>query len=85
MRIDDPPVYFSSKTSPHQIGLSDVMGTAAIMGHLPEHIVLFGIEPKRLSTNLNLSRDVARNIHRLVDMVVAELAVIGVNVKEKKQ
>ena len=84
VRIDDPPAYFSSKTSPHQIGLSDVMGTAALMGHLPEHIVLFGIEPKRLSTNLHLSRDVARHIHRLVDMVVEELKAIGVEVHEKK-
>ncbi len=84
VRIDDPPAYFSSKTSPHQIGLSDVMGVAAIMDNLPEHIVLFGIEPKRLSTSLDLSSDIARNIHRLVDRVVAELEVIGIKVKEKK-
>ena len=83
VRIDDPPAYFSSRTSPHQIGLSDVIGTAAIMGHLPRHIVLFGIEPKRLSTSLDLSPDVARHIHRLVDMVVAELKAIGVEVLEK--
>lgn len=85
VRIDDPPAYFSAKASPHQIGLSDVMGTAAIMGHLPEHIVLFGIEPKRLSTNLNLSRDVGKNIHRLVEMVVAELKAIGVDVRKKEK
>lgn len=85
VRIDDPPTYFSSKTSFHQIGLSDVMGVAAIMDNLPEYIVLFGIEPKRLSTSLNLSSDVARNIHRLVDMVVSELKAIGVNVHEKKK
>ncbi len=83
VRIDDPPAYFSAKTSPHQIGLSDVMGTAAILGHLPQHIVLFGIEPKRLSTNLDLSAEVDQNIHRLVGMVVAELKAIGVDVRKK--
>ena len=83
VRIDDLPAFFSSKTSPHQIGLADVMGVAAIMEKLPKHIVLFGIEPKRLSTSLNLSSEVARNIHRLVETVVAELEAIGVEVKRK--
>ena len=84
VRIDDPPAYFSAKTSPHQIGLSDVMGAAAVTDNLPAYIVLFGIEPKQLSTNLNLSEDVARNISRLVDMVAAELETIGVKVQKKK-
>jgi hydrogenase maturation protease len=83
VRIDDPPAYFNTKTSPHQIGLSDVMGVAAILGHLPPHIVLFGIEPKRLSTDLDLSRDVAQNIHRLADMVAAELKAIGLKIRKK--
>lgn len=83
VRIDDPPAYFSSKTSPHQIGLADVMGVAAITDNLPPNITLFGIEPKRLSTDLSLSKEVARNIGRLVDMLVEELKAIGVEIQEK--
>lgn len=85
VRIEDPPAFFSSKTSPHQIGLADVMGIAAITGNLPRNITLFGIEPKQLSTGLNLSTEVARNLSRLVDMVVAELKAIGVDVQPKNQ
>ncbi len=84
VRIDDPPAYFSSRTSPHQIGLADVMGLAVITDNLPDNIALFGIEPKQLSTGLTLSSEVAQNLSRLVDMVVAELEAIGVKVQSKK-
>ncbi len=83
VRIDDPPAYFSSRTSPHQIGLADVMGLAAITDNLPKNIILLGIEPKRLATGLTLSSEVAQNLSRLVDMVAAELEAIGVKVKSK--
>jgi len=85
VRIEDPPAYFSSKTSPHQIGLADVMGIAVITDIMPQNITLFGIEPKQLSTGLELSPEVARNLDQLVDMVVAELKNIGVDVQPKKR
>jgi hydrogenase maturation protease len=85
IRIDDPPAYFRSKTSPHQIGLADVLGIAAITGDLPRNITLFGIEPKQLSTGLDLSHEVARNLVSLVDMVAAELKNIGIDVQPKKR
>ena len=83
VRIDDPPAYFRSRTSPHQIGLADVMGLAAISDNLPKNILLLGIEPKLLTTGLTLSSEVAQKLSRLVDMVVAELKAIGVNVQSK--
>ena len=83
VRIENPPAFFQKKISPHQIGLSDVLGLAAITDNLPRNTTLFGIEPKQLSTGLDLSPEVARNLSRLVDMVVAELKDIGVNVQPK--
>jgi hydrogenase maturation protease len=83
-RIEDPPAYFSSKTSPHQIGLSDVMGVAVITDIMPQNVALFGIEPKQLSIGLSLSTEVARNLSRLVDRVVAELKIIGIKVQAKE-
>jgi len=85
VRIDDPPAFFSTKTSPHQIGLADVLGAAAITDNLPRNIILFGIEPKEMSTGLDLSPEVAQNLSRLVDMVVAELKTIGVEVIAKNK
>lgn len=83
VRIDDPPAYFSSKISPHQIGLADVLGVAAITDKLPRNMTLFGIEPKELSTGLELSFEVAQSSSRLVDMVITELKTIGVHVESK--
>jgi hydrogenase maturation protease len=83
VRIEDPPAFFQKKISPHQIGLSDVLGLAAITDNLPRNITLFGIEPKQLSTGLDLSTVVARNLSQLVDMVVAELKAIGIKVQAK--
>jgi hydrogenase maturation protease len=85
VRIENPPAFFQKKISPHQIGLADVLGLAAITDNLPRNITLFGIEPKQLSTGLDLSPEVARNLSRLVDMVVAELKDIGVKVQPKNQ
>ena len=83
VKIEDPPAYFRNRTSPHQIGLADVMGVAAITDILPRDITLFGIEPKQISTGLDLSTEVAQNVSRLVDMVAAELEVIGAKVQSK--
>ena len=83
VRIENPPAFFQKKISPHQIGLADVLGLAAITDNLPRNITLFGIEPKELSTGLDLSTEVARNLSRLVDMVVEELKSIGVKVQAK--
>lgn len=80
VKIENPPAYFSSKTSPHQIGLADVIGIAVITDNMPRHITLFGIEPKQLSTGLDLSPEVARNLSRLVDAVAAELKAIGIKI-----
>ena len=83
-RIEDPPAFLQEKTSPHQIGLPDVLRIAAITGSLPRNVILLGIEPKRLSTGLDLSAEVALNLNRLVEMVVAELDKIGIKVQSKK-
>jgi hydrogenase maturation protease len=83
VRIDDPPAFFQKKVSPHQIGLADVMGIAVITDNMPQHIALFGIEPKELSTGLELSPEVAENLRQLVDMVVDELKAIGIKVETK--
>jgi hypothetical protein len=61
------------------------MGIAAITDDLPQNITLFGIEPKQLSTGLDLSPEVARNLSRLVDMVADELKAAGIKVQPKNQ
>ena len=83
VRIENPSAFFQQKSSPHQIGLADVIGIAAITDNLPQNITLFGIEPQQLSTGLSFSAAVGQNLSRLVDLVVAELVTIGIKVRAK--
>ena len=60
------------------------MGVAVITDIMPQNITLFGIEPKQFSTGLSLSTEVARNLSRLVDLVIAELKIIGIKIQAKE-
>ena len=80
--LDDPPAYFRTKISPHQLGLSELLAIASMTDSLPDEIVLFGIEPEKLETSLEMSAAVEKNITSLVDMVAAELEQLGFSLKE---
>ena len=75
--LDDPPAFFRTMVSPHQIGLSEVLGVAELTNCMPPNIVLFGIEPVSLETAIALSPEVERNVPLLVKMVRDELAAVG--------
>ena len=77
----DPPAYFRTKISPHQLGLSELLAVASMTDSLPDEIVLFGIEPESLDTSLQMSESVEKNIETLVDMIANELDQIGVPVE----
>lgn len=77
IELDDPPAYFRTKISPHQIGLSELLGVASMTDSLPAEIVLFGIEPVRFDTGLDCSEEVGNNIGQLADMVANELRQLG--------
>jgi hydrogenase maturation protease len=73
----DIPARFMTRISPHQLGLSDVLAAATITGDLPEKMVLFGIEPKRVALGLELSDEVKANFDKLLQTVVEELNSVG--------
>ena len=75
--LDDPPAFFRTMISPHQLGLAEVLGVAELTDNLPPNIVLFGMEPVSLETAVGLSPEVERNVPLLVKMVRDELASLG--------
>lgn len=75
--LDDPPAYFRTKISPHQLGISDVLAVAAMNGTLPGKIVLFGAVPKSLSTGLDLSPEVSQSVRRLSGLITDDLQALG--------
>ena len=75
------PVFFKTKLSPHQIGLSDVLATLAFIGEQPGGVTVIGVEPVSLETGMVLSPQVEARLPELMDLVVTELRELGVAVK----
>ncbi len=67
------PSAFTTKLSPHQVGISDLLATLTLLGRAPKHVVLYGVEPARLTLDLTLSPEVAARLPELCEQVVAEL------------
>ena len=67
---DAVPVFFRTKLSPHQIGLSDVLATLALTGEQPGGVTVIGVEPYSLATGMALTPQV----EALLPKVVAQLA-----------
>ena len=72
------PVFFKTKLSPHQIGLSDVLATLDFIGEQPGGVTVIGVEPVSLDTSMSLSPQVEARLPEVVEMVVAELRQLGV-------
>ncbi|MDH4321750.1 MAG: HyaD/HybD family hydrogenase maturation endopeptidase [Desulfobulbaceae bacterium] len=81
--IDSPPSFFRNRSSPHQIGLADVLALAAMTDALPGAVTLLGIIPQRMDSGLELSGPVAAGMERLITMLVDELAGLGAPLVER--
>ncbi|NWG21800.1 MAG: HyaD/HybD family hydrogenase maturation endopeptidase [Chloroflexi bacterium] len=74
------PQALALKLSMHQAGLQELLAALSLQGHLPPHVVLWGIEPLVIEPGLELSEPVAQSLDALVDSVTAELRAWGVDV-----
>lgn len=72
------PVFFRSKLSPHQIGLSDVMASLEFVGQFPKHMVVIGVQAENFELGLEMTPLIAARVPDLVAMVIAELAEHGI-------
>ncbi len=73
------PVFFRTKLSPHQVGLSDVLATLVLMGEQPGTTTVIGIEPESLALGMELTPVVARQLPQVVGLVKNELNQLGMN------
>ena len=67
-----------TKLSPHQMGLKDLLTVASLLGHLPEEMVLWGVQPENIDMTLELSPPVREQVGPLVEKVLEELAAWGI-------
>lgn len=72
------PVFFRSKLSPHQIGLSDVMASLEFVDQFPKQMVVIGVQAENFELGLEMTPLIASRVPDLVAMVVAELAAQGI-------
>ncbi|MDR2709931.1 MAG: HyaD/HybD family hydrogenase maturation endopeptidase [Burkholderiales bacterium] len=79
MRDAEVPVYCSTKVSPHQTTLNEVLAHAYLLGAEPEKITVIGVQPKVLDDfGGSLRESVRARIPEAVALAVEELAAWGV-------
>lgn len=79
----DVPMFFKTKLSPHQIGLSDVLATLALMGERPRAITVIGVEPVSLGTAMALTPQVQALLPKVVEQLAKELRQLGVMLERR--
>ncbi len=79
------PNLFRTHISPHQLGISDVLGILRITGELPKHFTLFGAVPYSIDTSTELSVEFHPIMDDIVQRVVTRLAQLGVNLTRHLQ
>lgn len=67
------PAYLALKTSPHEIGLPELLFAAKLTNIYPAHVVVFGVQPASLETHLGLTPAVEARVEELVELVAAEV------------
>lgn len=72
---EDIPVRLSTKLSPHQAGVVDLLAAAQLRGRLPGEIVVLGIEPGKIDWGTDLTPAVARQLNTLVTAARRQLDI----------
>ncbi len=65
--------YFSSKVSMHEAGVADLLTQAWLLGLYPETVVIWGIQPEKLSYGLELSPSVSARMDELLSRAMEEV------------
>ena len=74
---DEIPRFLSTKLSPHQIELREVLALAELRETLPEEIVAIGLQPGRVEMSQRLSPEVEARLDEMVQMCLDRLAAWG--------
>ena len=81
---EEVPRAFTSKLSVHQMGVQDLLAVAELQGHVPEELVVWGVQPGSIKMEMRLSPAVAEALPALLEGVTKELDGWGVELKGKK-
>ncbi len=77
--LDDFRLTVPKKLSSHDIGLIDCLSVAETIGKSPESVTIIGIQPENITTYaMTPSPTIAKNLEKMVTMVIDELCALGV-------
>ena len=77
------PAAFLQRLTPHDVGLSDLLGATALAGALPTEWLVLGLQPERIGWGCAPTPTVAAAIPALVDVLVDELREWGLRVDRR--
>lgn len=84
LKDDDVPALFNNKVSPHQLGLSDLLGALKLTEESPENIFLVGIVPESVEPGLEMTDTVSKTIPTVKKLLLEHLNNIGVSIVKKE-
>lgn len=82
---DEIRAFFQTKLSNHQLGLSDLLALLTLKGEAPRHVAIIGMVPHSLENRLGLTPEAAAGMDRMVAMIRAELAGLGVKLTARRE
>jgi hydrogenase maturation protease len=74
---DEVPAFLGMRTSPHEVGLADLLAVARLRGTAPAELVVLGMQPAALELGWELSPSVEAHLGVLVTAAARELAAWG--------
>lgn len=80
---DAVPALFRTRISPHQLGLSEVLGALQLLDEAPGSLTLVGVAPVDLDLGMSLSPTIAAQVEPMVEIVVGDLRARGFTVTRK--
>jgi hydrogenase maturation protease len=73
LRDDEVPALFNNKVSPHQLGLSDLLGALKLTDESPKNIFLVGIVPESVEPGLEMTETVSSQMDSMSEHVLTYL------------
>lgn len=72
------PCSLASKLSVHQVGIQDLLAVSELLGHLPQEVVVWGVQPECIEMGTELTATVAAALEPVVAGVLEELRRWGI-------
>lgn len=75
---EELPIALETKLSPHQMGVKDLLAVSHLTGHIPAEMILYGIQPKSIEMDTELTPEVAASVDAVLTALLDELHTLGI-------